>query len=528
MLSLSRKRVGTLFHTQQNRVAFNNASQIRCQHVFRMSRTFAPIQSPKEVKHANENDPTIISHRLLESGGFIAQMSSGFYTILPLGQRVIEKMIRIIDRELFAIDGQKVSMPQVISKDLWDISGRWEQSLDQLFIVTDRKSKKYCLAPTHEECVSFLASNEIRISGKKRLPLLIYQVGNKYRDELRPKNGLMRAKEFLMKDMYSFDENAELAFTTYDRVVEAYKKIFDAFELDHVMVDADTGNIGGTRSHEFQVLSEVGEDEILLCDCSPSKRYAANVEKACGAPPELALSDPFVHIKSQHITVPKDIVHRLINDTKNVQIQYVLVHTTAPDHKNSKPPQIVPVVLGLHREVNVLKIKAKLGAYDVQMSSTEISFDQIGNLMFLDTTAQIEIEYLPTESSQRADVISVHNGDFRIARKGDICANPLNADCKCSPLRQSSGIEVGHVFYLGQKYSKSFKIALQESNNFIEMGCYGIGVSRAMQSVVETNHDNDGIIWPMSIAPFRICIIPMRPARGENMVNRNIFLLTAN
>jgi prolyl-tRNA synthetase len=353
----------------------------------------------------------------------------------------------------------------------------------------------------------------VRLSGKKKLPLLIYQVGNKYRDELRPKNGLMRAKEFLMKDMYSFDETVENAFITYDQVVQAYKNIFTAWGLDHVMVDADTGNIGGTRSHEFQVLADAGEDTVLLCDCPPATRYAANVEKACGAPVEIKTDDPFSFAKYQQVTVAKDTLANAITGASAVNLT---VHMEAPE-KNAKP-QTATVIIGPNREVNVLKIKAKLGAYDVQVANTTEKKES--TYTFIDTTAQSAVETALSNLSEDQG-ITVHIGDFRTAKKGDLCVHSSNAGCKCSPLRETSGIEIGHVFYLGQKYSKPFKIALSGSN-FVEMGCYGIGVSRAMQSVVETNNDDEGVIWPMAIAPFRACVIPMRPAKSDTMVRHSL------
>ena len=489
------------------------ATQVRCSHITTMSKLFAPIATQKEIKQKLEHegtDNTIASSRLLENGGYIVKIASGFYTILPLGQRVIEKMVKIIDRELAKIDGQKVSMPQMLSRDLWEQSGRWEQSLDQLFVVRDRRGKEYCMAPTHEECVTFLAQQQIQHYGKKQLPLRIYQIGNKYRDELKPKFGLMRAKEFLMKDMYSFDENVELAFITYDEVVQAYRRIFSAFELDHVVVDADTGNIGGTRSNEFQVLSSAGDDDILLCGCDPLTRYAANVEKAFGAPKDF--KDPFASIESKEINIDsKQIVEHLSND-EGIEVQLVEITLNGSDGKPGIP-FVVPVIISSSRTVNPLKIKAKLSAYEVRSITEMIPYD-FKNGLLIDNTAA---EFVSSVQQGTSEYVKTTIADFRVAVKGDLCLNTNNPNCKCSPLQQNRGIEVGHVFFLGQKYSRPFKIVID--SKYIEMGCYGIGVSRTLQSVVETQHDDKGIIWPLSIAPYRACIVPMRPAKGKDMVS---------
>ncbi|KAL0478363.1 proline tRS [Acrasis kona] len=482
-----------LRRTLLNKPLLCRGTQIRHAHITRMSRILTSIQSKQDIDRMDElKGATIDSHRLLLVNGYIRQLSQGLYTMMPLAERVIEKLSRVIDHELNKIDAQKVTMPKVQPKELWEKTGRWESNQDQLFIAKDHKNRDYCLAPTAEECVTQVAANELLKQGKKIFPLRIYQTGTKYRDELRPKFGLMRAKEFLMKDMYSFDMTAQDAFATYDLVVQSYKNIFEACDLDYVIVDADSGSIGGSRSNEFQILAKVGDDNILYCGCPPQTRYAANIEKAVGVPPQSTgntrpHSDKPRQVKVNHVQYEK-----IKNNFK--------VHHTSTEHCS------VQVLLPHDRNLNEIKFKDYLKNIPPQNEC----------LYLVDSTV---IDYFD-ECDQG---VVVHVGDFRDAKEGDLCANSENPNCKCLPLKSHNGIEIGHVFYLGQKYSRSFDMKVDDS--YVEMGCYGIGVSRVMQCIVETHNDDKGIVWPILVAPYRLNIIPMRPRKEANMSDHDVELV---
>jgi prolyl-tRNA synthetase len=360
----------------------------------------------------------------------------------------LEKLNFIISDELDAIDCQKLSMPHLLSSQNWERTGRWNTIGRELIRVKDHKNHEFCLAPTHEECITDIVASMKPTF--KQLPIRLYQIGSKFRDEKRPRGGLMRCKEFIMKDLYSFDATQEDAFVSYKLVYDAYCHIFTRMGLNYVAVEADSGNIGGSRSHEFQIVANSGEDTVLQC---PSCKYAANVEKAVGK-------------SHQH-------VHGVIS---------LVVVNENGDQNTYK------LVTGVGREANLLRIKSELNAKEVFVMGNESSDAHAINL-------------------HDKSVFPDGDGYYTVAVEGDTCV-------KCdgnSKLVIARGIEVGHVFYLGTRYSGvlNANFVQNETKKVIEMGCYGIGVSRVLQSIVETSNDDKGIIWPISVAPYRICVIPI-------------------
>lgn len=348
-------------------------------------------------------------------------------------------------------------MPFVLSADLWKETGRWHTIGKEVFIYfinlklyrfKDRKDGDFLLAPTHEECVTSIVAFETL--SYKKFPIRLYQIGTKFRDEFRPRHGLMRGKEFLMKDLYSFDKTIEEAYESYNLVYQAYCNIFKRLGLDYLAVEADTGNIGGTKSHEFQIISETGEDTLIQCECG---KYGANIEKAIG------------------------------RESKSSESASLFIRV---DLKNSEK-KIIKLKTSVGREANLIKLKSYFGAEECKLiENKDSSFDQ----------ELIDKSVDPIGQDYFTNVI-----------EGDLCTL---CDKK---LHIKKGIEVGHVFYLGTKYSSVLKADFKNQEGKIlptEMGCYGIGVSRVLQSIVETSNDDNGIIWPLSVAPFKVSVIPSK------------------
>lgn len=477
----------------------------------RMTRLHAPTlkETPKDAE--------VISHQLLVRGGYIRKLAAGIYDFLPLANRVLHKIEAVVREEMDAAGAQEVRLPMVQPAEVWEESGRWGQYGPELLRVTDRKHNAFCLGPTHEEVIVDLVRRDVR--SWRSLPLNLYQIQIKFRDEIRPRAGLMRGREFIMKDAYSFDLDEDGANASYDAMYAAYERIFRRCGLDFRAVEADTGAIGGSRSHEFQVLADSGEDAIVSCD---SCDYAANVEQAellaqeGAAGPDSAPAEVVATPNARTIAE----VSALLGMPAERFIKTLIVSADDVLH--------AVLVRGDH-EVNLIKVKKALGAQQVELASDAAVVQATGAPVgFAGPVGLDGVESVLADpavmalrdavcGANAADAHRVHVDpgrdftaqvvDVRLAQAGDPCP-------RCGgKLRAFRGIEVGHVFYLGTKYSESMKCnVLDESGRErpMIMGCYGIGVSRVLAAAVEQNHDANGIVWPMAIAPYQVAILPLQ------------------
>jgi prolyl-tRNA synthetase len=460
-------------------------------------------------------DATIDSHELLIRAGFISQVSSGVYTYMLLGLKVIKKVSKIIEEEMDAKGAQQILMPAVQPAELWVESGRWNEYGKELLRFKDRNDRGFVIGPTHEEVVSDIVRRYV--NSYRQLPINLYQIQTKFRDEIRPRFGLMRAKEFIMKDAYSFDTDPPSLDISYEKMRDAYCRIFKRCGMDFRIVQADSGAIGGKDSEEFMVLSNVGEDEILVCDTCD---YAANVEKATSiVNKKQSQEDP---IEKIHTPFAKTIqeVSKFLNVDESELAKSLLF-------KNEKGEIFCFIVLGSDT-LNLTKAKNATLSIDLfALDNKELeSFGLIAGFLGpigLDKNIRIiadnrlkeidsvivganEENYHLKNVSFKRDV-NAEFFDIRSAQEGEICPK-----CKNGKLKKYMGIEVGHIFKLGLKYSKAMNVVYLDKEGkqqYIYMGCYGIGVGRCAQACVEQNHDDDGIIWPISIAPFEVEIVQL-------------------
>jgi len=476
----------------------------------RASKYFIPTlkEAPSEAEAP--------SHIYLVRGGFIRQLAAGLYEYLPLGLRVLKKIENIIRKHMDEAGALEVLLPILTPSELWQETGRWEVYGKELFRVEDRKGRFFALGPTHEETITDLVRKNIR--SYKDLPKNFYQIQTKFRDEARPRYGLIRGREFLMKDAYSFDVSEEMAVKSYETMKETYKKIFDELGLDYLMVEADTGAIGGKFSHEFVVKAANGEAHIVYCEnCG----YAANVETAKyefeldKLPPEE--EKPLEKVHTPDVSSVEDVAKFLGVDIKKVvkTLVYILSDGTA-----------VAVLIRGDRELNETKLINYFNVLDARLATSEelekmkvvegfvgpISLDMpvYADISVKDlhnfVVGANEKDYHYINVNIPRDFKPVEFVDFSTAREKDPCPN-----CK-SPLKETTGLEVGHIFLLGTKYSEAMKAYFVDKDGKekpIIMGCYGIGVSRLMAAAVEQNHDENGIIWPENIAPFKLHILAL-------------------
>lgn len=469
------------------------------------------------------NEAEVVSHQLLLRAGFIRKTTAGVYTYLPLGYRVIKKIMNIVREEMDRAGGQEILMPIIQPKELWEQSGRWSVYGDEMFRVKDRHDHYFALGPTHEEIITSLVDGDVH--SYRDLPLLLYQIQNKYRDEIRPRFGLMRGREFIMKDLYSFDPDDAGLDISYRKMYHAYQRIYERLNLKFRVVEADSGAIGGNESHEFMVLADNGECLIVYCD---NCHYAANVEKAeCTATgaaekgEELPLEK--VHTPGQRTI--KDIV-QFLGMPEEKQVKTLLYQ--ADD-------EIVAAVLRGDRELNEIKLKNTLNCNELFMadessvrSGCGAGFGSLGPVglnfkVYVDlevaamqnfTCGANEDDYHYRNVNMGRDFVPEAIYDLRCATAGDKCPT-----CGES-LKTARGIEVGHIFKLGTKYSNALHAVYLDQNGkeqVMVMGCYGIGVSRTMAAAVEQNFDENGIIWPIPIAPYHVIIVPVNANRPEQM-----------
>ncbi|EFA80440.1 prolyl-tRNA synthetase [Heterostelium album PN500] len=442
------------------------------------SKLFIPMQRDQPL-----DKDMLKSQLLMQKTGMIRRASLGMYMTLPLAHRALENLIKIIDQEMSNIGGQKLSMPKLLSKELWEKTGRWESSGDELIKVKDRKGEEYCLAPTHEEIFTSMLANE-RIA-TNNLPMKLYQIGDKYRDEIRPRFGLLRGREFLMKDMYSFDKSVADAEETYNLVKTAYHRIFSRLGVNYACVEADSGNIGGSTSHEFQIITDVGEDTIVSCSkCG----HSANLEKAD------AECEP--HPEKSPIRASFAMLKNSAGETTIIQLW-----TSSSDQPNLHSTKSHFSNIVMFEPIDSKQKDALLA----KSPNTPIR-------VFIDQSIQNNSNFEKIYPSMSSSLQSFTVGRFREVKEGDRCVRPeCTSDAERGLMKFNRGIEVGHIFRLGTKYSVPLKANIKNSEGVdvpMEMGCYGIGVSRLMAALVEAHKDLDGIVWPIQVAPYKLIILP--------------------
>ncbi len=471
-------------------------------------------------------DAEIISHQLMLRAGLIRKLAAGLYTWLPLGLRVLRKVEQIIREEMDAAGAQEVLMPAVQPAELWQESQRWEQYGPELLRLKDRHDREFCFGPTHEEIITDLIRREIR--SYKQLPANFYQIQTKFRDEIRPRFGVMRAREFLMKDAYSFHLDATSLNETYGLMYDTYSRIFKRLGLKFRAVLADTGNIGGSRSHEFHVLADSGEDAIAY---STSSDYAANVEMAESVPPTEKRAKPTspslaivntpeqqtIEQVSQFLKVaPHQCVKTLIVKGRDKGLVALVL---CGDHtlnviKTAKYPEVAnPLTFATPEEVRSA-IGCDIGSIGpVGLTIPTLVDHHAAHLTDFVCGANQDGQHLVNVNWQR-DLPQPHSVDLRNVETGDPSPDGQGT------LAIARGIEVGHIFQLGDKYSKTMQASVLDENSkmvTLTMGCYGIGVSRIVAAAIEQNHDEKGIIWPEAIAPFTVALLPMNMSKSQRV-----------
>jgi prolyl-tRNA synthetase len=479
----------------------------------RYSRYFIPTykETPSEAEST--------SHRLMLRAGMIRKLAAGIYTYLPVGLRSIKKVEAVVREEMNRAGAIEVLMPAVQPGELWQESGRWEYYGRELLRFTDRHDRPSCFGPTHEEVVTDLIRNEIH--SYKQMPINLYQIQTKFRDEIRPRFGIMRAREFIMKDAYSFDKDEEGTNLSYEKMYEAYMRIFSRCGLKFRAVEADSGPIGGSYSHEFMVLAETGEDQIASCTaCS----YAANLERA-----EVKLPEDLNHGPEPEIEPLREVetpaAHTIEDLCRFMSIGPEAIIKTLIFVADGTP--VAALVRGDH-EINEVKLKNYLGAGEIELADsavvTEVSGAPVGFAGPLGLSVRIVADqavrnmrnlvaganrgdYHVTGLNQGRDITFEEFADLRVITPEDPCP-------KCGkPIMFSRGIEVGHVFKLGTKYSEAMKAFFLDEHGRehpIIMGCYGIGIGRTMAAAIEQNHDEKGIVFPIPLAPFEVALLALQ------------------
>ncbi len=484
----------------------------------RMSNLYAPTL--REVPAEAE----VPSHQLMLRAGMIRKAAGGVYSYLPLAWRILRKIEQIVREEMDAKGGQEIAMPIVQPAEIWQQTGRWDVYGDEMFRLKDRHQRDFCLGPTHEEMVTTLVKSDVR--SYRQLPLLVYQIQNKYRDEIRPRFGLMRGREFIMKDLYSFDRDTAGLELSYKKMYDAYSRIFTRCGLEFRPVEADPGAIGGSGTHEFMVIADSGEAAIAYCD---SCDFAANVEKAELLPLVAAEEAPGA---MEAVATPG-----------KKTIQEVTAYLSKPADRlvkslafmTEKGP-VLALVRGDH-EVNEIKLLNLLNVLQLEMAGEkEIRADFQSEPGYLGPIGLSKVTVVADSSVMNmqnavcgANAVDQHYtnvlpsrdikasivADIRLIREGDPCP-------RCgAAVKTARGIEVGQVFKLHTKYSQALDATYLDEDGqekFMVMGCYGVGVSRTMAAAIEQHHDADGIIWPAAIAPYKVVIVPINTKDEPQMV----------
>ena len=476
----------------------------------RVSKLYAPTL--REVPAEAE----VVSHQLMLRAGFMRKAAGGIYTYLPLAWRVLKKIERIVREEMDAKGSQELLMPIVQPAEIWQESGRWDVYGAEMFRLQDRHNRCFCLGPTHEEMVTTLIRGDVR--SYRQLPLSVYQIQNKYRDERRPRFGLMRGREFIMKDAYSFDRDEAGLDRSYQDMYDAYTNIFTRCGLNFRPVEADSGAIGGSGSHEFMVIADSGEAEIVFCT---SCDYAANVEKAELFPLE---AQEEAMLTKEEVVTP---------DCKTIAdvcayLKLPVDHSVKAVAYNSEKGLILCFVRGDH-EVNEIKVINTCGVIDLEMATEEqlaaagtvggymgpVGIDNKKVIVVVDATVMKMHNVCCGANKEGYHFINVNPGrdftptyvaDIRLIQEGDPCPH-------CGgEVSKARGIEVGQVFKLFTKYSSALKATYLDENGKEQpmvMGCYGVGVSRTMAAAIEQNYDDNGIIWPIEVAPYHVLVVPV-------------------
>lgn len=475
------------------------------------------------------SDAEIVSHRLMMRAGLVRRLGSGLYTWMPIGLRVVRKIEAIVREEMARGGALEVLMPAVQPAELWQESGRWEQYGPELLRLTDRHERDYCVGPTHEEVITDVVRREIR--SYKQLPVNLYQIQTKFRDEIRPRFGVMRAREFIMKDAYSFDVDAQGMQASFDRMHAAYVRIFDRIGLDYRAVDADSGSIGGATSTEFHVLADSGEDAIVYSDGSD---YAANVEKAMAVPRgERAASTQAM------ARLPTPGVHTIEELAAAAAVPSAhCLKTLLVNGASEEAPVIALCVRGDHVLNEIKAEQLELVAAPLTFADAaairRVADCEPGSIgpvglsvpIVVDATAATLSDFVCganedgvhlTGVDWARDVGDIEIVDLRNAVEGD--PDPSGS----GSLKIVRGIEVGHIFQLGTKYSEALGASVADENGrpaTLLMGCYGIGITRVAAAAIEQNHDDAGIVWPLAIAPFEVVICPIHAAKSEAVAAR--------
>jgi len=484
----------------------------------RTSQTF--ISTLKETP----SDAEIISHRMMLRAGMIKKLASGLYTWMPLGLKVLRKVERIVREEMDAAGAIELLMPVVQPAELWQESGRWAQYGPELLRIQDRHTRDFCLGPTHEEVITDIARNEL--SSYKQLPLNFYQIQTKFRDEIRPRFGVMRAREFTMKDAYSFHIGQESLEKTYWVMHRAYSNVFDRLGLMYRPVEADTGSIGGSHSHEFHVLADSGEDAIAF---SNGSEFAANVELAEALAPKaerLAPSQTMTEIHTPGVKTIEDLANTQriahANSVKTLIVAGIeegqwIALVVRGDHrlneiKAEKLPQVASPLRMAEEKDAIAVCGAGFGSIGPVGLSIPIIVDRAAAILADFACGANKPDYHLTGVNWERDVVALQVADLREVVEGD-----PSPDGK-GTIEIKRGIEVGHIFQLGQKYSQAMNTQVLDANGKAQtlfMGCYGIGISRIVAAAIEQNHDDKGIIWPDAMAPYQIAIVPLNMQKSE-------------
>ncbi|WP_443629239.1 proline--tRNA ligase [Candidatus Njordibacter sp. Uisw_002] len=475
-------------------------------------------------------DAEVISHQLMLRAGLIRRLASGLYTWLPMGLRSIRKVERIVREELDAAGAQELLMPAVQPAELWQESGRWQQYGPELLRLKDRHQRDFCIGPTHEEVITDMVRKEVR--SYKNLPMNFYQIQTKFRDEVRPRFGVMRSREFIMKDAYSFHLDQESLQQTYDAMHTAYTNIFTRLGLNFRAVRADSGSIGGDASQEFHVLARSGEDDIAFSN-SPNSNFAANVETAEAMLPEAKRGAPSKLMEKIHTPDQKtiDSVCEFLGLTKQQSLKTLVVLGTAD--QAGKQPLVALVLRGDHSMNEIKAEKHPLIAEPLTMAPEQRIIDELGTkpgsigpvgltisiiadravtVMNDFTAGANEAGYHHTNVNWQRDCDYSDVADIRNVVEGD------PSPCGHGEIEIKRGIEVGHIFQLGDKYSRAMNATVLNENGkaqFMQMGCYGIGITRVVAACIEQNFDDKGIMWPLALAPFEIALIPLNYEKSE-------------
>jgi prolyl-tRNA synthetase len=493
------------------------------------------MRSSQYLLSTQKETPTeaeVISHQLMLKAGMVRKLAAGLYTWLPTGLRVLNKVAEIVRDEMNKAGSIEVLMPVVQPADLWQGSGRWEEYGPELLRIKDRHSRDFVLGPTHEEVVTTLVKNEV--NSYKQLPLNLYQVQTKFRDEVRPRFGIMRSREFIMKDAYSFHLSQSCLENTYQDMYQAYCNIFQRIGLDYRPVIADNGSIGGSASHEFHVLASSGEDDIAFSNGSD---YAANIEMATAQAPQGNCPPPSQEIKK--VATPEQKTIEQVAEFLQVPVEHsvkTLIVLADKIDDDQAQTQLVALVLRGDHQLNEVKAEKLKGVLTPLTMATEQQIEaqlncSIGSLGPVNISIPVIVD---RSAAQMADFVCGANqadfhftgvnwardaGPFTTADIRNVVAGDPSPDGKGS-LEIKRGIEVGHIFQLGDKYSQAMNCGVLDENGkhkILSMGCYGIGVSRIVAAAIEQNHDKYGIIWPDAIAPFKIALIPMNMHKSQRI-----------